>query len=264
MLGLCRSLSLPSLLLPLDPVTRRRLCVRGAITAATRESIQICVCGRCVCCWSFQCPAISQWRLAFSRNFLPSVCVREVEREQKTSQVKKYNSKHRHPSTVSVTIPAAVTPNNNNPRTQTHGTAEGRSLHREHTATVISSSRSHGGRFSHASAQTEQHQNEKQPAGGKRPQPPSAAPMRYRQSFHCCLLRHTTSHRRKSPRHQIHNKKDASAPAAAGQESLRTYFRHPQERTTKPLQTPFIPISRAAAARIPCVRALNLGVDTAP
>ncbi|KAF5221317.1 hypothetical protein ECC02_005559 [Trypanosoma cruzi] len=90
MLGLCGSLSLPSLLLPLDPVPRRRLCVRGAITAATRESIEICVCGRCVCCcWSFQCLRISQWRLAFSRNFLPSVCVREAEREEKTSQAKR-------------------------------------------------------------------------------------------------------------------------------------------------------------------------------
>ncbi|ESS55625.1 hypothetical protein TCDM_12890 [Trypanosoma cruzi Dm28c] len=49
MLGLRGSLSLPSLLLPLDPVTPRRLCVRGAFTAATRESIQICVCGQCVC-----------------------------------------------------------------------------------------------------------------------------------------------------------------------------------------------------------------------
>ncbi|RNC36442.1 exo-alpha-sialidase [Trypanosoma cruzi] len=39
MLGLCGSLSPPSLLLPLDPVTRRRLCVRGAFTAATRESM---------------------------------------------------------------------------------------------------------------------------------------------------------------------------------------------------------------------------------
>ncbi|EKF27002.1 hypothetical protein MOQ_009285 [Trypanosoma cruzi marinkellei] len=45
MLGLCCSLSLPSLLPPLDPVTRRRLCVRGALTAATRESIEIRVVG---------------------------------------------------------------------------------------------------------------------------------------------------------------------------------------------------------------------------
>ncbi|RNC49529.1 exo-alpha-sialidase [Trypanosoma cruzi] len=45
MLGLCGSLSLPSLLLPLDPVTRRRLCVRGAFTAATRESICVCLGG---------------------------------------------------------------------------------------------------------------------------------------------------------------------------------------------------------------------------
>ncbi|KAF5220464.1 hypothetical protein ECC02_006532 [Trypanosoma cruzi] len=48
MLGLCGSLSLPSLLLPVDPVTRRRLCVRVAFTAATRESIQICVWTVCV------------------------------------------------------------------------------------------------------------------------------------------------------------------------------------------------------------------------
>ncbi|EKG01114.1 hypothetical protein TCSYLVIO_007904 [Trypanosoma cruzi] len=48
MLGLCGSLSLPSLLLPRDPVTRRRLYVRGAFTAATRESIQICVWAVCV------------------------------------------------------------------------------------------------------------------------------------------------------------------------------------------------------------------------
>ncbi|RNE98736.1 hypothetical protein TcG_12446, partial [Trypanosoma cruzi] len=48
MLGLCGSLSLPSLLLPLDPVTRRRLSVRGAFTAETSESIQICVGGVCV------------------------------------------------------------------------------------------------------------------------------------------------------------------------------------------------------------------------
>ncbi|ESS63140.1 hypothetical protein TCDM_09099 [Trypanosoma cruzi Dm28c] len=88
MLGLGGSLSPPSLLLPRDPVTPRRLCVRGAFTAATRESIQICVCGRCVCCWYFQCLTVSQWRLAFGSNFLPSVCVREAEREEKTSPSK--------------------------------------------------------------------------------------------------------------------------------------------------------------------------------
>ncbi|RNC36921.1 exo-alpha-sialidase, partial [Trypanosoma cruzi] len=48
-LGLRGSLSLPSLLLQPDPVTPRRLCVRGAFTAATRESIQICVCVGGVC-----------------------------------------------------------------------------------------------------------------------------------------------------------------------------------------------------------------------
>ncbi|KAF5224557.1 hypothetical protein ECC02_002195 [Trypanosoma cruzi] len=48
MLGLFGSLSLPSLLLPPDPVTRRRLCVRGAFNAATIESIQICVWAVCV------------------------------------------------------------------------------------------------------------------------------------------------------------------------------------------------------------------------
>ncbi|ESS61008.1 hypothetical protein TCDM_11431 [Trypanosoma cruzi Dm28c] len=140
------------------------------------------------------------------------------------------------PPTVSGTIiPAAVTPNNNNSRTQTHGRAEGRSLHREHTATVTTTSRSHGGcLICHTSAHTEQHTHIKQQAGCKRAQPSFAAPTRYRrQSFHCCLLRHTTSHRRKSPRHQIHNKKDASAPAAAGRKSLRTYPRHPRQRTTK-------------------------------
>ncbi|KAF5216464.1 hypothetical protein ECC02_010773 [Trypanosoma cruzi] len=57
MLGLCGSLSLPSLFLPPDPVPPRRLCVRGAFNAATIESIQICV---RLCCWSFQSLRISQ------------------------------------------------------------------------------------------------------------------------------------------------------------------------------------------------------------
>ncbi|ESS55591.1 hypothetical protein TCDM_12927 [Trypanosoma cruzi Dm28c] len=84
MLGLRGSLSPPSLLLPLDPVTRRRLCVRGASTAATRENIQICVCGRCVCCWSFQCLTISQWRLVLVINFFP-LCVGKREKLRKRS-----------------------------------------------------------------------------------------------------------------------------------------------------------------------------------
>ncbi|ESS58976.1 hypothetical protein TCDM_12322 [Trypanosoma cruzi Dm28c] len=75
MLGLCGSLSPPSLLLPLDPVTPRRLCVRGAFTAAaTRESIQICVGGRCVCCCSFSAfESHSSVSRLFA--FLPSVCL---------------------------------------------------------------------------------------------------------------------------------------------------------------------------------------------
>ncbi|EKG00883.1 hypothetical protein TCSYLVIO_008152, partial [Trypanosoma cruzi] len=80
MLGLCGSLSPPSLLLPLHPVTPRRLCVRGAITVATRESIQMCACGRCVCCWSFQS---AQW--LFAPVFLTSVsaCARWKRQQQR-------------------------------------------------------------------------------------------------------------------------------------------------------------------------------------
>ncbi|ESS60541.1 hypothetical protein TCDM_11926 [Trypanosoma cruzi Dm28c] len=76
MLGFCGSLSLPSLLLPLDPVTRRRLCVRGAITAAARESIQICVCVLLVLSEpSNFTVAIRVWLLAF----LACLCSRNGE-----------------------------------------------------------------------------------------------------------------------------------------------------------------------------------------
>ncbi|EKF98361.1 hypothetical protein TCSYLVIO_010740, partial [Trypanosoma cruzi] len=80
MLGLCRSLSPPSLILPLDPVTRRRLCVRGAMTAATRESIQICVCAVCVLFLVLSEPsnftvAIRVWLLSF----LACLCSRSGE-----------------------------------------------------------------------------------------------------------------------------------------------------------------------------------------
>ncbi|EKG06190.1 hypothetical protein TCSYLVIO_002714, partial [Trypanosoma cruzi] len=79
MLGLCRSLSPPSLLLPRDPVTRRRLCVRGAITAATHESIQICV-------WAV-CAVVPFRALQFHSSdprlfaFFPSVSVFKRRRE---------------------------------------------------------------------------------------------------------------------------------------------------------------------------------------
>ncbi|ESS61934.1 hypothetical protein TCDM_10442 [Trypanosoma cruzi Dm28c] len=118
MLGLCGSLSLPSLLLSLDPVTRRRLCVRGACTAATRESIQICVCAVCV----LLVPSVpSNFTVAISACF-PSSFVIDREIERKHSKKRGWNSEHRHPSTVSGTIiPAAVTPHNNNSRTQKHG-----------------------------------------------------------------------------------------------------------------------------------------------
>ncbi|ESS55252.1 hypothetical protein TCDM_13291 [Trypanosoma cruzi Dm28c] len=197
MLGLCRSLSLPSLLLPLDPVTPRRLCVQGAFTAATRESIQICVCGRCVCCWSFQCLAISQWRLAL--DFLPSVCVHEAEkRENKPSKEVRQRAPPPIHTVSGIIIPAAVTPNNNNSRTQTHG----RTVHRKHTATATtSSSRSHGGcLICHASAHAGQNTHIKQQAGCKRTivlrkahalslvilQLPPPKPTRYYRSFYCC------------------------------------------------------------------------------
>ncbi|EKF26329.1 hypothetical protein MOQ_009982 [Trypanosoma cruzi marinkellei] len=97
MLGLCRSLSPPSLLLPLDPVTQRRLCVRGAFTAATRECIEIYICVWAVCVL-LVLPEPSNFTVAITvclSSFLACMCLcvckkwEESQRADKTSRQEK-------------------------------------------------------------------------------------------------------------------------------------------------------------------------------
>ncbi|RNC34676.1 hypothetical protein TcCL_Unassigned02514 [Trypanosoma cruzi] len=142
-------------------------------------------------------------------------------------------------------ILAAVAPNHNNSRTQTHGTRS-RNIAPEHTATATTS-RSHGGCVvRHASAHTKRstHTHTHQPARCKRAQPPFAVPTRCSPSF-TAVPPHTHqltpgdfsagAHHPMlpdSPRRQIHSGRDTPARAAAEQESSRTLPRHPQHHTT--------------------------------